>query len=144
MAVAACSREEPVPKLKPPTKMSPFFAQNIGLALGFVHIVCLLFCYLSNNVYKVGVIVLHDDLAHIVRRHVVIVGIFTGIDTVGVEVVGMAEQQFAADHRREVGQDLSRLAGAAAIVCRSGRRGFDRVLWCRWNCGGRLAFKGNR
>ena len=104
-AVAACSRELPEPKLKPPTRMSPSLSELLEL----------------------GIVVFHGDGGLLRGRHVVDVGVLAGIDAVGVQIVLMAEKQFAFEHRGEPGQDGHRAALLGLRLADAGRAdGFAR------------------
>ena len=86
-AVAACSREDPVPKLYPDTRTTPSFVSASGGRRTLVR---------TNGGDERGerrIVIFHHDLRLLLERDVVLVGVFPWIDPVRVEVILRSEQQ---------------------------------------------------
>ena len=81
--VVVCSREEPVPKLYPETRMTPRFvpASAGGGEFGLERIEA---TYSNNECCECGVIVLHHDFRLLLQGSVILVGVFPLVDATRV------------------------------------------------------------
>jgi hypothetical protein len=92
-AVAACSRDEPVPKLYPETRMTPSFVS----ASDDDDDVLWLGANGGDEGGKGRVVVLHHDFCLLLESDVVLVGVFPWVDPVRVQVILRSEQQRSSE-----------------------------------------------
>src|SRR5262249_17263417 len=64
-----------------------------------------------------GVVVLEDQVLHLVGGEGVVVGVLAGVDAVGVEVVFVEPEQAAFDERGEAGDDRCGMGDVGCGMC---------------------------
>lgn len=51
--------------------------------------------YLFNHSGEFGIVILHDNLSHFGGRDIVLIRVFTRVDSIGVQIVCITEKEFA-------------------------------------------------
>ena len=98
-AVAACSREDPE-ILYPETRITPRLVFLDTGAIGY----CLLRAEGFDERSESRVVVLHDDLSLTLECYIVLIGIFTRVDSIRVQIILRYEEERSREWMRKLGR----------------------------------------